>query len=360
MKYEGIKLFELVDTISDTRKIDKDKVVLVNTSDVLAGAVLNHTYSDNCNLRGQFKKRFKKDDILYSEIRPTNKRFAYIDFDSEDYIASTKLMVLRRKSDKITNKFLYYCLTNDLFIERMQHLAEARSGTFPQITFDVLKNETIYLPSVDNQNKITSVLDNINNKIELNNEINNNLYELIKNNYEALISNCDWEEVELGTIANITSGKRPIDKTEKRDYPVIGANGVMAYTNDFNFDEDLIITGRVGTLGVVKRYAEKIWASDNTLVIQTKYLNYIENYMKTIDYYSLNRGSTQPLLTQGDLKKQLIIFNEEAILRFEKENEIFIDKIRNNEKENENLKQLRDTLLPKLMSGEIDLDSIEI
>lgn len=175
MKYEEIKLSELVDAISDTRKIDKDKVVLVNTSDVLAGEVLNHTHSENCNLKGQFKKRFKKDDILYSEIRPANKRFAYIDFNSEDYIASTKLMVLRRNSDKVTNRYLYYCLTNDLFVERMQHFAEARSGTFPQITFDVLKMESIYLPSIDNQNKVTSILDNINNKIRLNNKINNNL-----------------------------------------------------------------------------------------------------------------------------------------------------------------------------------------
>lgn len=175
MKYEKIKLSDLVDAISDTRKIDKNRVVLVNTSDVLNGSVLNHSYTDNSNLRGQFKKRFKKDDILYSEIRPANKRFAYIDFDSEDYIASTKLMVLRKKSDKITNRFLYYCLTNDLFVEKMQHLAEARSGTFPQITFDVLKKEVINLPSVETQDKITTILDNINNNIALNNEINNNL-----------------------------------------------------------------------------------------------------------------------------------------------------------------------------------------
>ena len=175
MKYEEKKLSELVDTISDTRKIDKDKVVLVNTSDVLAGEVLNHTYTENCDLRGQFKKGFKTDDILYSEIRPANKRFAYVDFDSEDYIASTKLMVLRKRSNSITNRFLYYCLTNDFFTEKMQHLAEARSGTFPQITFDVLKNESINVPSIENQNKITMILDNINNKIKSNSEINNNL-----------------------------------------------------------------------------------------------------------------------------------------------------------------------------------------
>ena len=174
-KKKKIKLSDLVDTVSDTRKINKDKVVLINTSDIFDGDVLNHSYTDNSNLRGQFKKRFEKNDILYSEIRPANKRFAYVDFDSEDYIASTKLMVLRKRSNSITNRFLYYCLTNDFFTEKMQHLAEARSGTFPQITFDVLKNESINVPSIENQNKITMILDNINNKIKSNNEINNNL-----------------------------------------------------------------------------------------------------------------------------------------------------------------------------------------
>lgn len=186
------------------------------------------------------------------------------------------------------------------------------------------------------------------------------MYKLIKSNYEILITKGDWKEVELGTISNITSGKRPIDKLEMGKFPVIGANGIMAYTSDYNFNEDLIITGRVGTLGVVKRYLDYIWASDNTLVVQTKYLNYVENYLKNIDYYSLNRGSTQPLLTQGDLKKQIISFNEKLVTEFEKENQLFVDKIRNNEKENKKLEQLRDTLLPKLMNGEIDLDNIEI
>ena len=57
MKY---KLGELIDTISDTRKIEKDKLVLINTSDVLNGKVLNHSYTPNNNLKGQFKKKVPK------------------------------------------------------------------------------------------------------------------------------------------------------------------------------------------------------------------------------------------------------------------------------------------------------------
>lgn len=258
-------------------------------------------------------------------------------------------------NDKIViPKFLYYKMLT-------MNMMDYNEGT----TIPSLRTETLYrieleIPSLELQKKIVNVLDKIDKKIELNNEINNNLYEIIKNNYDTLLENCDWEEVELGAISNITSGRRPMDKLKIGDYPVIGANGVMAYTSDFNFNEDVIITGRVGTLGIIKRYYEKIWASDNTLVIQTKYLNYIENYLKTRDYYSLNRGSTQPLLTQGDLQNQLIKFNEEEVLKFDDNNQIFVDKIRNNEKENQQLSKLRDTLLPKLMNGEIELDNISI
>ncbi|MCX6347764.1 MAG: restriction endonuclease subunit S, partial [Actinobacteria bacterium] len=94
-----MKLEDVVDTISQKHKFDIDNIILVNTSDVLEGKVLNHKYVPNKNLRGQFKKSFQKDDILYSEIRPQNKRFAYIDFDSKDYVASTKLMVLRKRNN---------------------------------------------------------------------------------------------------------------------------------------------------------------------------------------------------------------------------------------------------------------------
>lgn len=279
-----------------------------------------------------------------SKVRFSDKPFWTVD----------TLFYTEVNEDIVIPKYLYYkMLTMDM--------REYNEGTtIPSLRTDTLYRIELDIPNKEIQRRVVKVLDSLEKKKKTNNEINNNLYKLIKNNYESLINDCNWEEVELGAISNITSGKRPVDKSETGEYPVIGANGIMAYTSDYNFNEDLIITGRVGTLGVVKRYLGEIWASDNTLVIQTKYLNYIENYLKTIDYYSLNRGSTQPLLTQGDLKKQIIYFNEELVTKFEKDNQIFVDKIRNNEKENSKLIQLRDTLLPKLMNGEIDLDNIEI
>lgn len=136
--WRNIKLEELIDTISVTHKFPNEEIVFLNTSDISAGQVLSHKYSQVKGLPGQAKKSIKKNDILYSEIRPANKRFAYIDFNADDYVVSTKLMVLRAKSfaDPV---LIYYFLKSEETISHLQMLAESRSGTFPQITFEQIK-----------------------------------------------------------------------------------------------------------------------------------------------------------------------------------------------------------------------------
>lgn len=128
-------------------------------------------------MKGQFKKTFKKNDILYSEIRPANKRFAFIDFDDTTaYIASTKLMVLRPRKGRVMPKFLFAILKSQYMLNELQHLAETRSGTFPQITFiSELAPMSVLLPDFETQSKIVSLLDSIEGRMQSNNAINNNL-----------------------------------------------------------------------------------------------------------------------------------------------------------------------------------------
>ena len=144
--WRAYKLEDLIDTVSITHKFDKDEVVFLNTSDIESGKVLNHNYSKVEGLPGQAKKSIRKLDILFTEIRPANKRFALIDFDSDDYVVSTKLMVLRTKID-IHPIVIYNYLTSDEVLGWLQHLAESRSGTFPQITFSQVKELSIALPT---------------------------------------------------------------------------------------------------------------------------------------------------------------------------------------------------------------------
>ena len=175
--WKECKLGEVCESISETYSRKDDFVVLINTSDVLEGKILTHQMIKNENLKGQFKKTFQKNDILYSEIRPANKRYAFVDFENtEHYIASTKLMVIRPNLDIISPKFLFLLLTSKKLIEEMQHLAETRSGTFPQITFSgELATFSITLPPLATQQKIAAILSSLDDKIELNNKINDNL-----------------------------------------------------------------------------------------------------------------------------------------------------------------------------------------
>ena len=165
---------DVCDTISNTYNSNAQQVVLINTSDVLEGKVLNHIYIPNENLKGQFKKTFEEGDILYSEIRPQNKRYAYIDFAPINYIASTKLMVIRNKNI-VKSKYLYYFLQSDKIISELQMLAETRSGTFPQITFNELSKLSIKIPPLPEQDRIISILDSICKKIDIIQQINDNL-----------------------------------------------------------------------------------------------------------------------------------------------------------------------------------------
>lgn len=166
---------DVCSTISDTYHGNADMVTLINTSDVLEGKVLNHQRVPNSNLKGQFKKAFRKDDILYSEIRPQNKRFAYIDFSPTDYIASTKLMVIRADKSKVLPRYLYYFLKSSETIAELQMLAETRSGTFPQITFSELANLIIPVPAIAIQENIVKTLQAIDDKIDCDERINDNL-----------------------------------------------------------------------------------------------------------------------------------------------------------------------------------------
>lgn len=134
--WEVEELGALIESFSKKHDFLKEKLIFFNTSDILKGEFLHSNYSLVSKMPGQAKKRIRKNDILYSEIRPKNKRFALVRFESDDYVVSTKLMVLRRKKDELSIFRLYHLLTSDTFIDELQKSAEGRSGTFPQITFE--------------------------------------------------------------------------------------------------------------------------------------------------------------------------------------------------------------------------------
>ena len=148
-------LGEVVESYSKTHIFNKKELIFLNTSDVLDGKILLHESSIVENMPGQAKKEIANGDILFSEIRPANKRYAIVrEEHPEDFVVSTKLMVLRIKDNSYSNLKVYFYLTLPDVLSDLQKQADGASGTFPQITFDGnLRNREIIIGDKDTEDE---------------------------------------------------------------------------------------------------------------------------------------------------------------------------------------------------------------
>lgn len=240
----------------------------------------------------------------------------------------------------------------------------ANGGAQQNLNAQQIKDFEISLPSLDKQRRIAKILGTIDDKIELNRRINDNLEQQAQVLYKQLFvdnRNEDWETKKLENIIDIGSGKGlpRIDFAEGGLYPILGANGQIGRTNKFLIDkkDNILFTGRVGTLGNVFRLQQKrAWLSDNTLIITPKkeYYNYVYFFLKNSNLKEFNVGSTQPLVRQSDIKEMDIFIPDLLTLEaFEGKCIAMFNKINQVNAEIDILATLRDTLLPKLMNGEI-------
>lgn len=263
--------------------------------------------------------------------------------------------------------FIYY------FLKTLNLANFAGGSAVPTLNRNHIHSLPVFVPvSIEKQQKIALILSALDDKIELNQKINENLGRQAQTIFRAWFVDFEpfggekpaaWDKATLGTISEISSGKRPpmkqAEKTPTVNIPLVGAASVMGFTNAALYNEKILVTGRVGTHGVIQRFTSKCWASDNTLVITSKFYEFVYQVLQTIDYQNMNRGSTQPLITQTDMKNIPIILPAADILeKFEGTVGTLMRQYEENNRQNAKLAEIRDTLLPKLMSGEIDVSSL--
>ena len=384
---------EVCSSISDTYREKKNMVTLINTSDVLEGRLLNHERVPNSNLKGQFKKTFQRDDILYSEIRPQNRRFAYVDFSPIDYIASTKLMVIRAKKDVVSPKYLYYFLKNSSTVAELQLLAETRSGTFPQITFSEVANLTIPVPSLAVQEVIVQTMQCLEDKITCNEQINDNLEQQTQTIYRERFEGVspdnlpfDWRIVTLGEVATISNKSfNPLKEAERllehysipafdeARFPVFEPSTSIK-SNKFIIDASCFMISKLNptTKRVWKPYCitENAVCSTEFIVYKAKDQAITDFLYSVIDSSSFtdfmcshvtgSTGSRQRTTPSDTLTYELVLPSDDELAEFQSVVSPMYAQMRINAIENDRLKRLRDSLLPKLMSGEIDVSGIQL
>ena len=379
---------EACSSISDTYREKKNMVTLINTSDVLEGRVLNHERVPNSNLKGQFKKTFQRDDILYSEIRPQNRRFAYVDFSPIDYIASTKLMVIRAKKDVVSPKYLYYFLKNSSTVAELQLLAETRSGTFPQITFSEVANLTIPVPSLAVQEVIVQTMQCLEDKITCNEQINDNLYAQAKAIFDTHFINIDaipagWRKGNLLDIANYLNGLamqkfRP--QGNEIGLPVLKIKELRQGSCDdsselcslrikpeyiihdgdviFSWSGSLLVDIWCGGTCGLNQHLFKV-----TSDIYDKWFYYLwtAHHLARFIAIAADKATTMGHIKREELAKaEVLIPCEEDYTSLTSIMQPIFELIISNRIEGRKLAVLRDELLPKLMSGEIDVSTIQL
>lgn len=388
-KWEKMTVGDLCDTISDTYRGDDKDVVLINTSDVLEGKVLNHQVVENKNLKGQFKKTFKENDILYSEIRPANKRYAFVDFgDTDNYIASTKLMVLRPRKDVVRPRFLFSFLASKSVLEELQQLAETRSGTFPQITFSSeLAPTPINVPDLETQDRIVGILDVIEGKISTNAEINKNLLQQMESLYKAWFTDfmpfdgnrpTTWVKSDIYSIADIIYGAPFASKlfnTNGEGTPIIRIRDLkeqafVTYTTENHPKGHLIQPGDiiVGMDGEFRPYIwgnTEAWLNQRVCIFDNKRPKGKAFVLFTIKPLLYRIEQTQVATTVIHIGKkdydafEFYLPDNNTLDQFDEITSPMIDQIVVNCLENKRLAELRNTLLPQLMSGELDVSALD-
>lgn len=264
----------------------------------------------------------KIDDVLYTNIGSQFGSACVL--KTNDYFITWNILRLVPNKKLISPLYLSYLLNSNK--ERLRNLNS--SSTMPFVSGNILCKEKFNIHSLEEQQHIVNIIGSIDDLIENLNLINLKFHELGISIIKKNVNGNEYNS-KISDVSSISSGKSTKKNTSGK-YQIIGANGCLGYTDNFNINEKIIITGRVGTIGTFSQYDKAIWCSDNTLIIRTNYFNYLFYYLNVFfDSDSLNRGSTQPLITQTDLLNYEI-FIPKNIDEIENELETIYSKIKNN------------------------------
>lgn len=323
-------------------------------------------------------QKYDKGDILVSNIRPYFKKIWFADKIGG---CSNDVLVFKAKN-RTDPRYLYYVLANDSFFE--YSMATAKGTKMPRGDKKALMEYKVPDYDLKEQNKIAGVLSAIDDKIQLNNKINKNLFEqaqaLYKDRYIDLSPFYGkipdgWHIGSVSEIIELHDSKRiPLSSREREKldkiYPYYGATSVMDYVDRYLFDGIYLLLGEDGTViddkgFPILQYVEgKFWVNNHAHIITGKcgftvellYLLFSLTNVKLIV-----TGAVQPKISQANLNKISVLIPDAVELKsFDSLIQPFFAQIRNLRAENDRLATLRDTLLPRLMSGEIDVSDIDL
>lgn len=304
------------------------------------------------------RSKLFKDDILFTYVGANIGQFALVGMNDKYHLAPN-ICRIRADDNSLYPYFLYSYFRSSIFKDDLENFSVGSSQ--PTMPMGNVRKIPILLPPLPEQKAIAAVLSSLDDKIDLLHRQNKTLESIAETLFRQWFieeAQDDWEEGTLGSLIKLHYGKA-LKKSLRTGYgyPVVGSSGIVDYHSEAIVQAPGIVIGRKGTLGKVIYLSESFYPIDTTYYVEAKpkigfsFLFYLLN---SIDFKEMNTDSAVPGLNRNiALGVEMLIPPLEKIKKFEKIIDSAFKKIEYNKKQIKTLERMRDTLLPKLMSGDI-------
>lgn len=413
--WETIRLDKIVSTNQSTYspKEDWQFVNYLDTGNITMNRVdeIQYINTSTDKLPSRARRKVKLNSIIYSTVRPNQLHYGIIKEQLDNFLVSTGFAVIDVDFEKAVPDYIYYVLTQKEVTEHLQAIAEQSVSAYPSIKPSDIENLELLLPDRKTQEKIVAILSSIDKKIKQNNEINNNLDQQAQTLFKSWFVDfepfngtmpSDWEIVPLEKIADFQNGyafksKALLNEPSPDCYQVF-KQGHIARSGGFVPDGTkswypkslasklekfvlkkgdilMAMTDMKDNVAILGNTA--VMPLDNEYIVNQrvghlrtngyKGVTYPFIYLLTnstdflVDLRSRANSGVQVNLSSSEIKaSQTVLPSEEVNNAFSEITLPMFEIIINNQLENQRLAQLRDTLLPKLMSGELDVSDIDL
>lgn len=378
--WKGLKKKEYLDK-SDFRIINGESLTENGIDWNKAGYISKERYDESPEIMLQ------PDDILISKDGTIGK-IGYIDsLNTPTTVASGIFVIRNQKPEIINTRFIYHFFCSKYFKNFITMRTEG--SVIPHLYQKDFVDLDFPLPELSVQDKIVGILDAICNKIDLNKSINENLEQQISSIYANLCENKSWDSCELGSLIEVRDGTHDSPKPQSDGYLLVTSKHLLPYgvdritpnriaEKDFKkinerslVEPGDVLMSMIGTIGLISFVADQTidYAIKNVALFKTSktpelayyFLTFLKS-KKTQQYIEMClAGSTQKYISLGELRKMPI--PDPAVETLESFNKIvrpMYQTIILNTQENNAFAELRDFLLPKLISGDLDISEIDI
>ena len=315
--------------------------------------------------------KFRNGDTIMARITPCleNGKIAKVNILDKDEVGfgSTEYIVFRAKKDVTDEDFVYYLVCSALVREPAIKSMVGSSGR-QRVQTDVIKNIALNLPPIDEQRKIGNLLKSIDDKIELNRKINDNLQQQAFALFDSIFPRISNGSKTIGDYITPKRGRNLLSKDAVPGVIPVIAGGLepATYHNIANtIAPVLTISASGANAGFVNLWLNPVWSSDSSFIDFSMTADVLFWFVllkkRQQEIFDAQTGSAQPhIYPQHIAVMPISELNQSAVSQFITQVTPLFALIGANKDENERLAALRDTLLPKLMSGEIDVSEVEI